>query len=208
MKITCVIPAYNEEKTIGNIIRCVSDVEYIDEIIVISDGSVDRTSFISKSMGARTIELKSNRGKGAALAAGIESSIGDIIMFLDADLIGLNRGHIDELLLPVIRNETDMTIGVFNNGRFFTDIAQRITPQLSGQRALKRCIIQDISKLKMTRYGVEIVITKLAQSRHIRYKTVILEKLTHIMKEEKLGLVRGFKERIKMYWQIIRCFLM
>lgn len=208
MKITCVIPAYNEEKTIGNIIRCVSDVEYIDEIIVISDGSVDRTSFVSKSMGARTIELKSNRGKGAALSAGIESSNGDIIMFLDADLIGLNRGHIDALLLPVIRDETDMTIGIFNNGRFFTDIAQRIIPHLSGQRALKRSIIQDINKLKMTRYGVEIAITKLARRRHIRYKTVILEKLTHIMKEEKLGFGKGFKERLKMYWQIIRCFLM
>lgn len=208
MKITCVIPAYNEEKTIGSIIKCVKDIEYINDIIVISDGSVDRTPYISRSLGVRTIELEKNKGKGAALAAGIENSDGDIILFLDADLIGLNRKHIDELLLPVIRDDTDMTIGVFNNGRFITDMAQRITPYLSGQRALKRSIIQDINKLKMTRYGVEIAITKLAESRHYKYRTVILDKLTHIMKEEKLGFSKGFKERMKMYWQIIRCMLM
>ncbi|MDF2671994.1 MAG: glycosyltransferase family 2 protein [Clostridiales bacterium] len=208
MKISCVIPAYNEEKTIGNVIECVKNAKMIDEIIVISDGSVDETANISKNLGVRTIEIKNNRGKGAALVTGIENSDGDILIFLDADLIGLNEKHIDSLLLPVINNETDMTIGLFKNGRFVTDIAQKVAPYLSGQRALKRNMIQDIDKLDLTRYGIEVALTKLAEKRHYRFHTVKLEDLTHIMKEEKLGFSKGFAERIKMYWQIIRCMLM
>lgn len=208
MKITCIIPAYNEEKTIENVIECVKNVEMIDEIIVISDGSVDQTANISRSLDVSTIELKQNCGKGAALVTGIENSNGDILIFLDADLIGLNEKHIESLLFPVIKGETDMTIGLFKNGRFVTDIAQRVAPYLSGQRALKRNIIQDIDKLDMTRYGIDIAITKQAEKRHFRFSTVELEDLTHIMKEEKLGFSKGFTERIKMYWQIIRCMLM
>lgn len=208
MKITCIIPAYNEEKTIGNIIKCLKGIEYIDDIIVVSDGSVDSTADISKSLGVRTIELKNNRGKGAALVTGIENSDGDIFIFLDADLIGLNKSHIEKLLFPVLNDETDMTIGLFNNGRFTTDLAQKVAPNLSGQRALKRKIIQDIDKLHMTRYGIEIAITKLAEREHYRFTPVKLEKLTHIMKEEKLGFGKGFAERMKMYWQIIRCMIM
>lgn len=208
MKITCVIPAYNEEKTIENIIRCVKNVDLINDIIVISDGSVDETANISRSLDVRTIEFKANKGKGAALVTGVENSEGDILVFLDADLIGLNEKHIESLLLPVIRDETDMTIGLFKNGRFVTDIAQKVAPYLSGQRALKRNIIQDIDKLDMTRYGIEVAITKLAERKHYRFSTIKLEDLTHIMKEEKLGLGKGFTERMKMYWQIIRCMLM
>jgi glycosyltransferase involved in cell wall biosynthesis len=208
MKITCVIPAYNEEKTIENVIKCVKNVDLIDEIIVISDGSVDETANISRSLDVRTIELKENKGKGAAIVTGVENSDGDIFIFLDADLIGLNKKHIENLLLPVIRDETDMAIGLFTNGRFVTDIAQKVAPYLSGQRALKRNIIQDIDKLDMTRYGFEVAITKLAEKRHYRFSAIKLEDLTHIMKEEKLGLGKGFTERMKMYWQIIRCMLM
>jgi glycosyltransferase involved in cell wall biosynthesis len=208
MKITCIIPAYNEEKTIGDVIKCVKKVELIDDIIVVSDGSQDETANISRSLEVRTIELKDNKGKGAALVTGIENSDGDILIFMDADLIGLNEKHIENLLLPVIRNETDMTIGLFKNGRLVTDIAQKVAPYLSGQRALKRNIIQDIDKLDMTRYGIEVAITKLAEKKHYRFSTIKLEDLTHIMKEEKLGLGKGFTERMKMYWQIIRCMLM
>lgn len=204
MKISCVIPAYNEEKTIENVIKCVKKVKMIDEIIVISDGSVDETANISKNLGVRTIEIKDNRGKGAALATGVKNSDGDILIFLDADLIGLNEKHIESLLLPVINNETDMTVGLFKNGRFATDIAQKVAPYLSGQRALKRDIIQDVDKLDLTRYGIEVAITKLAEKRHYQFNIVKLEDLTHIMKEEKLGFRKGFTERIKMYWQIIR----
>lgn len=208
MRISCVIPAYNEEKTIGNVIECAKNVDLIDEIIVISDGSVDETANISKSLGVRTIELNQNCGKGAALVTGAENSNGDILIFLDADLIGLNEKHINDLIIPVIKDETDMTIGVFKNGRFITDMAQRVAPYLSGQRALKRCIIQDVDKLDMTRYGIDIAITKQAEKKNYRFTTVALGDLTHIMKEEKLGFSRGVAERIKMYWQIIRCMLM
>lgn len=208
MKISCLIPAYNEENTIGNVIDCVKKAGIIDEIIVVSDGSTDRTADISRKLGVKTIELEKNLGKGAALATGIENSSGEILIFLDADLIGLSKEHIENLLLPVINDETDMAIGVFKNGRFITDMAQKIAPYLSGQRALKKCILKDVSRLDMTRYGIDIAITKQAERDHHRFSMVELKDLTHIMKEEKYGLGRGFVERMKMYWQVVKCIIM
>ncbi len=74
---------------------------------------------------------------------------------LDADLIGLKEVHIDNLLFPVFKNQADMTVGIFNKGRGLTDLAQFISPYLSGQRAVKREIIKDMNNLKETGYELK-----------------------------------------------------
>jgi glycosyltransferase involved in cell wall biosynthesis len=208
MKTVCIIPAYNEERTIGNVIETVKSVDLVDDIIVISDGSIDRTAKIARGLGVFTIESNINRGKGAALKIGIDNTNADVLLFLDADLIGLNQEHVNNLIYPVLNNEVDMTVGVFENGRFLTDLAQKVAPNLSGQRALKKCLIQSINNMDITRYGIEVALTRMADREHYNYKTVCLKDMTHIMKEEKLGLAKGFAERMKMYWQIIKCFKM
>jgi glycosyltransferase involved in cell wall biosynthesis len=208
MKTVCIIPAYNEERTIGGVIETVKSVGLVDDIIVISDGSIDSTAKIAREMGVNIIELNINRGKGAALKAGIDNTNADILLFLDADLIGLNVEHVNSLIYPVLNNEVDMTVGLFESGRFLTDLAQKVAPNLSGQRALKKCLIQRVSNMDMTRYGIEVALTRIAEREHYNYKTVYLKDMTHIMKEEKLGFTRGFAERMKMYWQIMKCFRM
>ncbi|RKD34472.1 glycosyltransferase family 2 protein [Thermohalobacter berrensis] len=202
--ITTIIPAYNEEKTIGDVLNVVKQAELINEIIVVSDGSKDSTVEISQSYGVRVIDLKENVGKGGALKKGVENSEGDIVLFLDADLIGLRVDHINSLLLPVINKECDMTIGIFSNGRFATDLAQKVAPYLSGQRAVRKNVIKEISNMDITRYGVEVALTRYASQNHISTKEVVLDNLTHVMKEEKLGVVKGFTERLKMYRDIAK----
>jgi glycosyltransferase involved in cell wall biosynthesis len=202
MHISAIIPAYNEESTISNIINVLKKVNSVNEIIVVSDGSEDNTVFVSKKCGAKVVELSKNMGKGAAVKAGLENCQGDIIILLDADLVGLNVEHVNKLLKPVIENSADMTIGIFNSGRFSTDLAQKIAPQLSGQRVAKRYILDSISNIEMTGYGIEVALTKYVQKENVRVAEVCLNELTHVMKEEKLGLAKGFRQRIKMYWQI------
>ncbi|MTI67475.1 MAG: glycosyltransferase family 2 protein [Firmicutes bacterium] len=202
--ITAVIPAFNEEKTIGEVIKTVSKVDIIDNIVVVSDGSKDNTANIAKGLDAEVLELSENIGKGGAIKRGINRSKGDIILFLDADLVNLKPKHIMDLLKPVISDNYQMAIGVFDSGRKVTDLAQKITPFLSGQRAIKRDVIEQISNLDVTRYGVELAITKYVNKNNIKYKEVILPNLTHIMKEEKLGLFKGFTERLRMYWDIVK----
>jgi len=202
--VTVIIPAYNEEKTIGEVIRVVKEVDLIDNIIVVSDGSKDRTAEIAKTYGVEVIELIDNVGKGGAIKEGVDQSQGEIFLFLDADLIGLKPYHVTNLIMPVITNKVDMTIGIFSNGRFTTDLAQKVAPYLSGQRALRKYIIEEISNLDVTRYGVEVAMTKYVSQNNIRTKEVVLENLTHIMKEEKLGMIKGFTARLKMYWDIAK----
>jgi glycosyltransferase involved in cell wall biosynthesis len=202
--IAAVIPAYNEEKTIGRVIEVLKKVVVIDEIIVVSDGSVDRTAEIAFELGAQVIELKQNIGKGGAMKIGIEATNADIILFLDADLIGLQEEHIFNLLLPVIEDKADMTIGVFGGGRVITDLAHKFAPFLSGQRAVKREILDGISDLDLTKFGVEVALTRYVINNNFRIEEVELFNLTHTMKEEKLGIVKGFAARLRMYWEIAK----
>lgn len=204
MYISAIIPAYNEENTISDVVNTLKKVKAINEIIVVSDGSEDDTALISRKCGVEVIELATNTGKGSAVKTGLEICKGDIILLLDADLIGLNPGHVNKLLKPVIENNADMTIGLFNSGRFSTDLAQKIAPQLSGQRAIKRDILDSVYDIEIIGYGIEIALTRYAEWKDLKVCEVTLEDLTHLMKEEKLGFTKGFQQRMKMYWQIYK----
>ncbi|MDF2840212.1 MAG: putative glycosyl transferase family 2 protein [Clostridia bacterium] len=202
--ITAIIPAYNEEQTIGNVLDCVTKVAEITQVIVVSDGSTDRTAEIAGAYDIEVINLVENVGKGGAMKAGIERCNNENVVFLDADLIGLTEKHVKDLIMPVINNETDMTIGIFKNGRIVTDLAQKVTPYLSGQRAVKRTLLDKIPNIDITRYGVEVALTKFVEKNSISSKEIFLEDMTHVTKEEKLGLIKGMQARLKMYWDIVK----
>lgn len=202
--VTAIIPAYNEEKTIGDVIEVVKKVKLVDEIIVVSDGSIDKTVDVAKKQKVEILDLRDNLGKGGALNKGVNATQSEILLFLDADLLGLNEQHIIDLLNPVVNGEVDMTIGVFSNGRFTTDLAQKVAPYLSGQRAIRRYLFESIPNIDITRYGVEVALTKYVRIKNIKTKEIVLENLTHVMKEEKLGILKGFTSRIKMYWDIVK----
>src|SRR5262245_29204070 len=85
-EVSVILPAHNEAATIGAIVRdCLSAVTQAKEIIVVDDGSLDRTAAEAEAAGARVIRLVPNRGKGRALRRGIEESAGAVLVFLDAD---------------------------------------------------------------------------------------------------------------------------
>lgn len=204
MLIAAILPAYNEEKTIGRIIELLKKVEIIDQIIVVSDGSSDRTVEIASSLGVKVIALKQNIGKGGAMRYGVDFANAGLILFLDADLIGLRVEHIFALLLPVLEDRADMTVGIFGQGRLTTDFAHRIAPFLSGQRVVRKNILEEISNLDLTRFGFEMALTKYMMKSNFRVEKVLLPDLTHVMKEEKMGFIRGFAARLKMYWEIAK----
>lgn len=204
MRISAVIPAYNEEKTIGTVLSVVVQCPEIDEVIVVSDGSEDGTADVARQYPVQLLELRENRGKGGAMKEGVNLATGDILLFLDADLIGLTVGHLQKMLLPVTTGHAEMAIGVFANGRVFTDLAQVIAPYLSGQRVIKRSLLHRLDNMEMTRFGIEVALTRYARANQVPCTEVVLEQMSHVMKEEKLGLVRGFAYRLRMYWEILR----
>ena len=204
MSVTAIIPAYNESKTIGDVLRVAKSVPLIDEILVISDGSTDDTADIARNYGIHVIELFENSGKSEAIKTGLLASSFDTILLLDADLMGLKADHIYDLLTPVINNEYDMTVGIFKSGRKVTDLAQKIAPNLSGQRALKKSLLEKIKEIDLTSYGLEVALTKLTDNNSYRVEEIYLHDVTHLTKEEKMGVLHGFSSRMKMYWDIVK----
>ncbi len=89
VEISIVLPAYNEEKAIGQVIKDIDQVmsklNYKYEILVIDDGSKDNTAQIAKDLGARVIKHSINRGVGRARKTGIRNAKGEIIIMIDAD---------------------------------------------------------------------------------------------------------------------------
>ena len=206
MKVSVVIPAFNEEQTIGCVLDVVTEYSRIDEIVVVSDGSTDNTADIVRKYPVNLIELRENIGKGGALQRGIENVSGDILVFLDADLTGLTLNHLEDMLKPVLKDQIEMVVGIFDHGRLTTDLAQVFAPYLSGQRVLKRSVFQGLDNLEMTRFGVEIALTRYAKANKLTCQEVKLAKMSHVMKEEKLGFFPGVFYRLKMYWEIVKVF--
>lgn len=206
MSVSAIIPAYNEEKHIGQVLYAVKRVGEIDDIVVVSDGSTDRTAEVACGFdGVRVIELPQNMGKGYAMKAGLDNTSASIVLFLDADLIGLEPHHVRALLLPVFHGAADMVLGVFCSGRGMTDLAQKLTPFLTGQRAVKRWVLDMIGEeVWSTGYGIEMALTRCARKWNLKVMEVPLYGVTHVMKEEKMGAMRGMAERLKMYWEIAK----
>lgn len=208
MKVASIIPALNEGTRIKAVLESVCQAELIDDIVVVSDGSTDNTYERAMEVpGVKAIELAHNIGKAGAMCVGANRVDADIILFLDADLHGLLPRHVDAIVKPVIDGASEMCVGIFRGGRFLTDLSQKIAPVISGQRAIRRDLFMRIEDLEGVRMGVEIALTRWAHFNGIPVSTVVLDGVTHTMKEEKLGALRGFISRLQMYWDIGRVML-
>ena len=206
MRVVVIIPAYNEERTVGTVVKAAAACDLVNEVVVVSDGSVDATVDRAREAGARVIDLAENRGKGGAMQAGLADVSGEVVLFLDADLLGLTPDHVRDLLMPVITGSAQISLGLFGNGRITTDLAQKIAPFLSGQRAIHRSLLSVLPDLSDTGWGVEVALSKYVRDHDIPVAEVNLRDVSQVTKEEKIGLVKGLTSRMKMYWQIIRTF--
>jgi glycosyltransferase involved in cell wall biosynthesis len=127
VNLSVVIPAYNEEKTIGTVIQSVLNVvPESSEIIVIDDGSSDKTSEIvlvlsEQFPAVRLIRQPKNKGKTAALISGFAASKGNIVMVQDADL-EYDPIDIKELIEPIVTGKADVVYG----SRFLIRRAARV----------------------------------------------------------------------------------
>ncbi len=107
-RISVIIPALNEERAIAKVLSAVPG--WVDEVIVVDNGSTDRTVEIARGSGARVL-LETRRGYGAACLTGIASlDETDIVVFLDGDFSDYPN-EMDRLVDPIISEQADMVIG-------------------------------------------------------------------------------------------------
>ncbi len=141
MKIAAIMPAYNEEIGIAEVLKAVTSAKLIDEVIVVSDGSTDKTAEIAKTFEkVQVFEQMPNKGKAAAMHLGVSKTDADALVFIDCDLISLSPEMVDALVQPIIDDTADVTMGIFQGGKFSTDWAQKTFPFLTGQRGMKRSV--------------------------------------------------------------------
>ncbi len=201
MTTAAIIPALDEEQTVGGVVSAARPI--VDEVIVVDNGSSDGTATMASRAGARVVS-EPVRGKGQAMTAGLESTDADVVVFLDADLYGLEPDHVRRLVEPVVDGRVDMTRGILSRGEVLDELATSgAVPYLTGQRALRRVVFESLEPEHRTGFRAEAAIEGLAGAYDLDTETVLLEGVHHVTKEVKRGLSEGLRQRGEMVTQVV-----
>ncbi|MEW5707130.1 MAG: glycosyltransferase family 2 protein [Actinomycetota bacterium] len=213
--VVAVIAAFNEEERIASTINAVRGIRSVGRILVVDDGSIDRTAEIAEQEGAQVIRIGKNIGKGKALQSAIQYINEDIILFLDGDL-GDCAVEAEKILKPVLNDEADMAIADFPKanragglgfakGLGFKAIKKftgaEMKEPLSGQRAVKTEAVKGLEF--ESGYGLEVGMTidVLRKGYHVIEVPV---NMTHRETGRDLA---GFAHRGKQFLDILRVIL-
>ncbi len=205
MRTTAIIAAYNEERTIADVLRALTASSLIDEVIVVSDGSNDRTVEICRSVeGVKTIALHENHGKGFAMAVGVANASNDVLFFCDGDMYNVTDEHIEALVTPVVRGECDMNIGIRDRGPFanFMHLKAKFCPVLSGIRVMRRSVFDTVPAQYQARYKIEVALNCFCANNSLKQQHTVIYNLDHVKKETKLGFWPGVYARYEMYREV------
>jgi glycosyltransferase involved in cell wall biosynthesis len=198
IKLSVIIPCYNEEKTIFLIVEKIKKIKNLTtEIIIVDDCSTDTTSDVLKNISQvypdiKIIRHENNSGKGSAIQSGIKLVTGNIVLIQDADL-EYDPNDYHNLLQPFIETDADVVYGTrFKGGKyirlhfFWHYLANKILTTITnivtnlnmsdmetGYKVFKSDIIKSI-KLNENSFGIEPEITvKLAKKKYIFYEVPI-----------------------------------
>lgn len=204
--ISCLIPTYNEELRIGDVLKVVNTLSprFFCEVIVIDDGSTDRTKEIVKLFESVTLlENQVNRGKSYAIAKGIEAAKGDLIFMCDGDLIGLRQESVLNLIGPVLDGLADISISYRDNTAKWW-IKLFLVETFSGERCFhKDLLLKQVTKIsELPGYGLEAFINNLLIENNLRIASVCMERVTIDYKWHKHGVCRGVWRELLMWKQI------
>jgi polyisoprenyl-phosphate glycosyltransferase len=204
--VAAIIPAYNEEQTVADVVRPLVESSLVHEVIVISDGSTDRTAEVARAASARVIELEVNQGKGESMLLGLKHTNAEFVGFFDADLRGFTKTHIKQLVVPVTSKKRMMNVGLRDKGFGFTSIALRL-PLIGGERVMDRRVIEHIDPKLLKGFMVEASLNYYCRSHGYSYGAVVLKNISIRRKYEKVGYVRGVLQYILMFYQVFQAWV-
>jgi glycosyltransferase involved in cell wall biosynthesis len=215
--VAIILPAYNEEQSITATLAAIRTIPGITEIVVVDDGSADRTADRAAAAGAVVLRNEQNLGKGGSMERGLRHSSADIVVFLDADL-GASAAEAGKLIEAVRAGDCDMAIAQFYGGKqrkggfgivlgtaragLKWKTGQEFRSPISGQRAFRRQAALDLCPIPGG-FGAEVGLTIRAHRHGFR----ILEVPTDMQNKPTGRTLSGFKHRGKQFLHIIKTFL-
>lgn len=223
--VSIVIPVFNEEPTVGNVIeRVKAAIERMNlpyEILVIDDCSTDNSLEVSKSKKVKVYQLERHMGKGYALRLGFKEAKGEIIVTLDSD--GSHKPEeLPMMLEPILRDEADLVVGsrFLSRENVFSNKLNRIGVQLfnlliriltgkattdsqSGYRAFKSTVLEKI-QLKSKGYEIESEMLVKALKSGFKSKEVSISFEQRTYGKSKLA---PFRDGIKIFMSILAAYV-
>jgi len=223
VKLSVVIPAYNEAKTIREIVSRVKSVPVEKEILIVDDGSKDGTREILREMdgveGVRVFLQPKNQGKGAAVSVGFRHASGDVVVVQDADLEYDPMEYL-KLLAPIEQGHADVVYGSrFLGGgarrvlyfwhtignRFLTLTSNmftnlNLTDMETCYKMFRREVVQSMT-IESRRFGIEPEITAKVARRGYRVFEVPISYYGRTYEE---GKKIGWKDAFSAVWTIVR----
>lgn len=222
MKLSIVMPVYNEANTLEEIVARVHAVGLADEIVIVDDGSKDGSPEILKKLGqqkgVRVITHEKNKGKGAAVRTGIQAAQGDLVLIQDADLEYDPRDY-KKLLDPIENKWADVVYGSrFLGGprrptmfwhmvankmlTFMTNVLYNtiLTDMETGYKLFRREVLMGI-EIKSNSFDFEPEITAKLLKKHTRIFEV---PITFNPRDYSEGKKIGIKDAFEAVWALLR----
>ncbi len=226
MKLSIIIPVYNEKQTISKIVEIIKKIDIGNikkEIIIVEDFSNDGTREILKEIGKankniKIVYHKENLGKGSAIRTGIKEVTGDIVLIQDADLEYKPEDY-KKLIYPIINNETKVVYGsrflkkrkkrgkicYFIANKFLTFVTRflyriKITDMETCYKVFRSDVIKNI-ELKSKRFDFEAEITAKIAKKKYKIKEV---PISYYARTKVEGKKIGWKDGIETLWALIK----
>jgi glycosyltransferase involved in cell wall biosynthesis len=199
--IDCIIPARNEALTVADVVTTCLECDRIREVIVVDDGSTDGTADVAAAAGAKVIRRELAPGasgsKAHAMAEGVAATDAEWILFVDADLRGLEVRHLDAICRPAIEGRAAMSLGTFDYG-VWNPLVLRFPPT-TGERIVPRWVFEAIPPQKLDGYTIEIMINEVVTEGRLPVVARVMDGVTHRTKREKFGRLEGWKRTWDMF---------
>jgi glycosyltransferase involved in cell wall biosynthesis len=198
-----VIPARNEESTVGGVVRAARGARGVGRVVVVDDGSTDRTAAAARAAGATVVSALSTGDKGRALALGVEATSEDVVVFFDADILGTLPLHFETLAGPILAGGCVLSCGIVDYGwksPFFLRL-----PPITGLRAVKREVFAAIPPENRNGFRIEIMINEVVARGGLPSAIRVLTGLAHRSKIDKVGWRRGLPSHLAMTAELLGC---
>ena len=197
--VDCVIPARDEAPTVASVVEVARACRYVREVIVVDDGSSDGTGELAAAAGAKVVRRDGGGGsKAHVMEAGVAATDADLVLFVDADCLGLTAADLDALCEPVLDGRAVMSLGTFDYGAWNWAVLR--FPPTTGERVLPRWVFEAVPPDWRDGYTIEIRLNEVVTEARLPISIRVMQGVTHRTKRDKLGRAEGYRAS----WRMLR----